>query len=278
VNAFTAEERPRLAKRALAETPDFLLETVECRCGASDWSSPERASRYGIVFVREGCFHRRVNGRESFVDPTVVYFEQPNDEQQIAHPGEGDSCTVLYLSDALLASAWGGEPGLPDDAVATEAATDLRHRQLLAGEAWSDPHEFEVAVVALTADVLAQAAPKRVAAGRPATTLARRRVVREARELLIDSPAASVIELARSISVSPHHLSRVFKAETGETISRYRNELRVRLALERIADGEACLARIAADLGFADQAHLARVVRNVVGTPPSALRRLLARA
>jgi transcriptional regulator GlxA family with amidase domain len=83
-------------------------------------------------------------------------------------------------------------------------------------------------------------------------------------------------ELAGRVALSPHHLSRVFKAETGETISRYRNRLRVRLALERLADGERCLARLAADLGFVDQAHLARVVRSEVGASPSELRRRFA--
>jgi AraC-like DNA-binding protein len=277
VNASAAEEPRRLEKSALAAGSDFALEVVECRCAASGWSSPEPSATFGIVFVRRGCFHRRVNGRESFVDPTVVYFERPEDEQQIAHPAGGDSCTVLYLSDGLLASVWGGELGLPDEPVPTETPTDLRHRALLGSIAAADAGELEEAVVALTDAVLARAAPKRVAAGRPATALARRRVVAEAREQLLANPAASVIELARATCVSPHHFSRVFKAETGETVSRYRNRLRVRLALERISEGELCLARVAADLGFADQAHLARVVRNESGTSPSSLRRHLAR-
>jgi len=131
-------------------------------------------------------------------------------------------------------------------------------------------------VVDLASEVLERAEPGRVAAGRPSTVQARRQVVGAAREALAESPRAGVIELARRVAVSPHHLSRVFKAETGETISRYRNRLRVRLALERLAAGEPCLARLAAELGFADQAHLARVVRQELGTTPSLLRERLA--
>ena len=86
---------------------------------------------------------------------------------------------------------------------------------------------------------------------------------------------SAVVALARRLAVSPHHLSRVFVAETGETISRYRNRVRTRLAMERIADGEASLARIAAELSFADHAHLTRVVRREVGRTPSDLRDLL---
>jgi AraC-like DNA-binding protein len=51
--------------------------------------------------------------------------------------------------------------------------------------------------------------------------------------------------------------------------------LRTRAALERLAAGENNLARLAADLGFADQSHLCRVVRSEYGVPPSVLRRLL---
>lgn len=106
--------------------------------------------------------------------------------------------------------------------------------------------------------------------------LARRRVVADAREALVENPRTGIIELARRVAVSPHHLSRLFKSETGETISRYRNRLRVRLALERLAEGEPSLARLAADIGFADQAHLARVVRRELGATPSLLRERLA--
>jgi AraC-like DNA-binding protein len=42
--------------------------------------------------------------------------------------------------------------------------------------------------------------------------------------------------------------------------------------------GEPCLARLAADLGFADQAHLTRVVRRELDETPSALRDRLAAA
>jgi AraC-like DNA-binding protein len=271
-------EASLLAKRPLAEGGDFVLETVECRCGATGWSSPEAVGRYGIVFVRRGCFHRRLNGTDFFVDPTVVYFERPDDEQQIAHPaGGGDSCTALYLSDEMLSAIWGGEPGLPEEPLATGAETDLRQRLLLSALVRGDDADVSELVVELAAEVLERSEPKRVAAGRPATLAARRRAAADTREALVEEPRAGLLELARRVSVSPHHLSRVFKSETGQTISRYRNRLRVRLALERLAAGEPCLARLAADLGFADQAHLTRVVRGELGTTPSLLRDLLGR-
>jgi AraC-like DNA-binding protein len=274
--AMGEDSRP-LAKRPLAGGRDFALESVECHCCTTGWSPPEAVARFGIVFLRRGCFHRRVNGAESFVDPTVVYFERPDDEQQIAHPAGGDSCTALYFSDEILSRLWGGEPGLPEEPLATDPTTDLRQRLLLAAVERGDSGDVEEIVLDLAVDVLARSAPERVASGRPATAAARRRVVTATREAMAERPRAGVIELARLVAVSPHHLSRVFKAETGLTISRYRNRLRVRLALERLSEGEPCLARLAADLGFADQAHLARVVRRELGATPSSLRGRLER-
>jgi transcriptional regulator GlxA family with amidase domain len=96
-----------------------------------------------------------------------------------------------------------------------------------------------------------------------------------ARELLAADPDRSLPALARALAVSPHHLSRVFHSAPGHTISRHRMRLRTRSALEHLADGEDDLARLAAQLGFADQRHLARVVRRETGRPPSALRRVL---
>ncbi|HTB49525.1 MAG TPA: helix-turn-helix domain-containing protein, partial [Solirubrobacteraceae bacterium] len=67
-----------------------------------------------------------------------------------------------------------------------------------------------------------------------------------------------------------------FRSVTGHTISRHRMRLRARSALERFAGGESDLARIAADVGFADQSHLCRVIGQETGHTPAALRQALA--
>jgi AraC-like DNA-binding protein len=139
-----------------------------------------------------------------------------------------------------------------------------------------DEFEFAERVVTLAANVLGASAPTPATARRPSTAAARRRVVDTAREALAVDPTLGLVDVARVAAVSPHHLSRTFHSETGETVSRYRNRIRVRLALERLAEGERRLARLAAELGFSDQAHLARVVRSEVGRTPSSLRAALA--
>lgn len=51
--------------------------------------------------------------------------------------------------------------------------------------------------------------------------------------------------------------------------------LRARLGLERLADGERDLARLASELGLADQSHLCRVIRSETGHTPGALRKAM---
>jgi AraC-like DNA-binding protein len=261
----------------MATGEGFTIFDVRCDCGRGGWLPPQESSGFGAVFVRSGCFRRLNDGVEAVLDPTAVYFEAPGHEQQIAHPYDGgDRCTGIELAPELLASLLGGDPTPPAVPVFSTPATDLLQRQLLAG-AHRAPDAFEVEehVVMLLAGVLERVEAPRVASGRPTTSSLRRRIVGAAREAIAGDPRIALVALARQVAVSPHHLSRVFAAETGETISRYRNRLRTRLALERIADGDASLARIAADLGFCDHAHLTRIVRREAGSTPSDLRDLL---
>jgi AraC-like DNA-binding protein len=77
------------------------------------------------------------------------------------------------------------------------------------------------------------------------------------------------------LGCSPHHLSRLFREQTGHALAQFRTALRIELALERLMQGEDNLARVAADLGFADHAHLTRTMRATLGRTPSAMRALM---
>jgi AraC-like DNA-binding protein len=87
---------------------------------------------------------------------------------------------------------------------------------------------------------------------------------------LADPP--SLDDLARESGMSPFALVRAFRAETGLPPHAYVNHLRVRLA-RRLLDGGVAPADVAATAGFADQAHLTRHFKRVVGVPPRAYQR-----
>jgi AraC-like DNA-binding protein len=262
-----------LQKRALLDESGLKLEDVCCASHRTGWSPPEPSTGHGVVFVRRGCFRRRVDGLDLLADPAVVYFEKPDQEQQVAHPHDGgDACTVFALSAETVAQLWGGDPELPAKPLFSDPSLDLEHRRLVAVSSACDAFELGERAIALLASILERAHLARVVAGRPSTTAARSRGIDAAREVIADNPRIGLLELAGAVAISPHHLSRIFSERTGEPISRYRNRIRVRIALERLAEGETSLACLAAELGFADQAHLTRVVRREVGQAPSHLR------
>jgi AraC-like DNA-binding protein len=267
-----------LSARTVLSRDGVEIADVACRHPIGRGRHTEAAVGRAVVFVRRGCFVRSVDGVETLFDPTVAYCMNPGEEQRYDHPhAHGDDCTSLSLGDELLASLWGGEPTLPSGPLFVSPQLDLEHRLLLAAaHRGEDPHEVIERTIALTARALEQADPRRVVAGQPATVKARRALADEAREALAADPDRSLPDLARALAVSPHHLSRVFRSATGQTISRHRMRLRVRGALERLAGGERNLAWLAADLGFADQSHLCRVVRSETGSTPSVLRQALA--
>jgi AraC-like DNA-binding protein len=68
-------------------------------------------------------------------------------------------------------------------------------------------------------------------------------------------------------------VSRGFAEAYGIAPSVLRAELRARSAWLRITRGSDCLCRIAADTGFADQAHMTRWIHRITGAPPAVWRR-----
>src|SRR5262249_25495609 len=152
----------------------------------------------------------------------------------------------------------------------------LAHRLLLGrARAGATRAELTDRTADLVAQVLAAAGAGPGDGGPPGAPDRHRRLGRDAREKLSCAPALALPHLARVPRTSPWRLSRLFHRQTGVTLHRYRTRLRINTALDRLADGAGSLAELATELGFADQAHLTRVVRAGTGLPPGRLRKLL---
>lgn len=83
---------------------------------------------------------------------------------------------------------------------------------------------------------------------------------------LVRSPSAAL----DTIGVGQRQLQRQAQMALGLTPIKLQRLQRAQLVLARLADGEA-LARLAADLGFADQSHLTRDISALTGLPPARL-------
>jgi AraC family transcriptional regulator len=79
-------------------------------------------------------------------------------------------------------------------------------------------------------------------------------------------------DLARESGMSPSHLIRSFRQSTGKSPYQYVLELRTKRAKSMMRDRRLGLTEIALSSGFANQHHLSRIFRRVVGVTPSRYR------
>jgi AraC-like DNA-binding protein len=89
---------------------------------------------------------------------------------------------------------------------------------------------------------------------------------------LADDPDLSLTVWAELNGLSPPTLSRGFRKAYGTTAKRFRAELRAHRAVELLPGWTGTLAGLAAELGFADQAHLTRAALALTGSTPGHLR------
>lgn len=276
--------------RVLGHPDGILVYQVHCIVEYHGWSEPAEQESHKVVLGRSGAYRRRVNGRTRFADATSVLMLRPGDEMAVAHPmGCGDSYTCLEIDPEVLAArpdahGWlhrAGWDGSADDRL------DLAHRMLLAQlrrggdhfEMAERLHRFLDRLLHHSGDgeEPPDAALDRTVRHRPATLAAHRQLADRAREVLTAGDfTLGLTDVAQRLGTSPHHLSRVFQRVTGSSLTAYRNRLRVRAVLDTLADVDGPpLRELASEYGFADQAHLTRVVRDHVGHPPARLRALL---
>ncbi len=73
--------------------------------------------------------------------------------------------------------------------------------------------------------------------------------------------------------LSQWHFARAFKASTGLSPHRWQLNARIAKAQQLLLSGSMSQAQIALALGFAEQSHLCRVFKQMVGVPPAAWQR-----
>jgi AraC-like DNA-binding protein len=157
---------------------------------------------------------------------------------------------------------------------AVSAEVYLAQRSLFTGVVRGelDSLEVEERVVEIVDAVLASsyqsqspltAPPRR---GRP-----RRELVEEAKAAILSTLFENlrVSDLARRLDVSPFHLCRSFRRETGVTLNAYRRDIRLRVALGLTTEYRGNLSVLALRAGFYSHSHFSAAFRRAFGRPPS---------
>jgi AraC-like DNA-binding protein len=217
-----------------------------------------------------GSLQRAGPGAVALLDPEVVH------TGQAATPA-GWAYRVLYPAVSVVTEVaeqlgWRrGTPSFPQTVVYDERSAELLRSAHRAAEHGDQLASSSLLTTALARLLTAHASP---GAAQPDPIRRSPATVRALCDLmgerLADPPRLS--ELAVLTEMSEFAVLRAFRAETGLPPHAYLNQLRVRKA-RTLLDGGTPLADVAAATGFADQAHLTRHFKRVVGVPPGAYQR-----
>ncbi|MBW3563831.1 MAG: AraC family transcriptional regulator [Acidobacteria bacterium] len=219
----------------------------------------------GITLVIDGALRERANGIEEDASALSVVFKPAGTVHENDVGPRGARTIAVEITDPDL---------LEDDRrpeVWRWSHADKGIQPLLSlGRALLEPssgRDAENIVFELLAEFIDAPAP------RPGDAPG---WIRRAREALDDlAPAGiEVRELAESLCVHPVSLTRAFRRAYGIPVSRYRRQVRLRRAAEKVAGTRQSLSAIAQLAGYADQPHMCREMRSATGLTPAILRKL----
>jgi AraC-like DNA-binding protein len=254
---------------------------------------PAAAPWHSVLFVRSGHFEKRVGGREVVADPNWAIFFNRGEEYDILAPSPyDDRVTELEVRPSALAElVTENGDGTPDPmcrpfpTASCLIDPSLYHLHLLLWRAARDPWPVDALAIEETALRLVDAAVRSSSmttqqrsakhCRRPETARAHADLAHDAMSVLggIYRERPGLDRIATTLGVSAFHLCRVFKSETGLSIHRYVDRLRLREAMVRVLESKDDLSRLALQLGFASHSHLTASFRREFGLTPSQTRR-----
>jgi AraC family transcriptional regulator len=249
-----------VASRALLQTPELTLGEFVCEPGDPLWDEVNTMSRRPhVVFPRTHVLIAQEGARPALVTPNHIVFYKPHQlyRRGLRDP-RGDRCVWIEYAPEL------GEPP-PAPVGPSDPQT-----YLLAVALASEPRAAEEAALTLLARALhgewVRHAPRR------ARTRAEHAELAEAAKELLARGTTTLSALAATLYVSPFHLARVFRAETGFSVSGYVHNLRLRTAADRLAaEPKLDLTSLALELGYCSPSHFSDRFKRAFGAAPSQL-------
>lgn len=275
--------------RIVFETPSVSVGAFRCPVDHPSFADSGPIRNHCFVFPRTPVVIQHKDSGPFAADPTIVtLYNRGQEYRRRPVSPDGDRCDWYAVADELLREALrNADPRAADDATRplryafarTDAWTYLLQRELfvyLSVTAAPDRLYVEETIFHLLDCVLSGAY-----ADRSPVERAIRRPSSAADALAYDAcefvgrkfcEPLTVDVIARAIGSSPFHLCRSFRRATGTTLHEYRNQLRLRSALDRLEDSDD-LSGLALDLGYSSHSHFTAAFRRAFGVTPSAARR-----
>jgi AraC-like DNA-binding protein len=239
-----------------------------------------------FVFPRQSVVIEHESKPGFLAGPNLVTLYNAGQRYQRQHVADstGDCCDWFAVSPDVLLEMRSryALPGVDEDRgpfaipyVSSPGVVFRRERMILdmlRGRAALDPLEVDELVLDLLDSILQLASTRRF--DHRGSSRQRRHHVEEAKMILavtLESPP-SLRAIASHVGVSVYYLCKIFRQETGFAIHEYRQQLRLRHALDEVLHSEDLLDT-ALRLGFNSHSHFTFAFRKEFGVTPSELRR-----
>ena len=272
-------------ERTVFATADVVAGEFRCPTSYPAFTSAGRIHHYIVAFPRSSVWIERQHAPRFVADPASATVYNPGD-QYARYPisPEGDLSDWLGISEHLARDIVRrfSEPDAdhpePFRHARATVGNDvyLAQRMLFSRISQADPDRIDIEerAISIVSRVLASAyasdgrtwSPKAPRRGR-----ARRHLVESAKAAILSHlfENSSVCDVARGIDVSPYHLCRSFRAETGLTLHSYRKEIRLRTTLGLTEAYRGNLSALALRAGFYSHSHFATSFRRAFGVTPA---------
>ncbi|HZW09859.1 MAG TPA: AraC family transcriptional regulator [Phycisphaerales bacterium] len=276
--------------RILFDSPLVRIGHFTCAPSRPEWSVENVISGTLVVFPSVPVMIHQA-GREPVVADRnlVMYYNEGQPYRRgLLHERGDDAVWIAFKGDlaaAVLAEirpAAMETPEAPFDRShgPSPARSFLRLRALVRMLGYGDCTSAigaEEAVVSLARglfDADARARSERRMRSRPETDRSRRETTEQIKRLLTAEPGRgwTLADVVGALCISPAHLCRTFKQETGMSIHQYLLQLRLREAAAAVLEGERDLTALAIRLGYSTHSHFTEAFRRAFGVPPSRLR------
>lgn len=260
---------------------DIVVTRWRCRVREAGMSANLCYKWHIIQFVHTGAFQAHLSEGTVQVDSTRTLLAAPHKAYRVTRQyGPEVTGSAIALGPEVMRDLVGDHDGsatrlLRDEAV--PRALLIQHLILRKIEEGAPPLTVTELGLTLAADAFAD--PRPVPQPRPKRVTAQRDAVAMAQAILAANykKAVRLDDIARAVSLSSWYLCRAFKRVTGVQMHQYLNRLRLRAALEQVAEPRLALADIALDHGFSSQSHFAAAFRKEFRITPSEARGLATR-
>lgn len=263
------------------------MHVFDYRCTGHD-DKGEIPQGFEIVLPRAGAYQRRDTHGTFLADPNHILFYNMGEPYDITHLIQGgDSSTVFLLAPSLLTEMIRAyNPDVENHPhrlfqnshiIFNSALQVLQYKLLQADRRALNALAVEEEIITLMDEILKTAHHGRTYKSNPSRNTMRAHIEQTHQvKIFLNAHIQSHLQLehiSSAVHLSPYHLCRIFKQNTGMTLHQYVKRLRLFNLAERMLEQPATrLDILAAEFGFSNHGNFSTAFRQTFGMNPSELR------